>query len=194
LSAFSPTLPDTAAPEVRTVPVRTLNVATIRKIVAALKANEPPPCSATHLQACHLADVLPRKRCDETIAKAIRELDGVDFDTIAVRGVSGLLIGPVLAHLMGKELLVVRKDGERTASSYQTEGHRTILWYIIADDLVCTYSTAVHIHRAVKYCAPGAVLVGMLTYSNSVWFCGPDSPRVKTIEEYSARKDFTLVR
>ena len=46
-------------------------------------------------------------RCKHALALIPEE-----YDTIAVRGASGTVVGSVLAYLTGKKLAVIRKDGE----------------------------------------------------------------------------------
>lgn len=40
------------------------------------------------------------------------ENEGLDFDTIAVTGMSGILVGPRVAEALGKALFIVRKEGD----------------------------------------------------------------------------------
>ena len=69
----------------------------------------------------------------------------LEFDTIAVRGMSGALIGPTLAYVLDKHLLVIRKDGENTHSSYKVEGNVNARKVLIVDDFVSTGDTVQHI-------------------------------------------------
>jgi hypothetical protein len=101
-------------PYVRYAEARKLDVGTIRKMEAQLRSSrivnpnpfvpttvpasvKPPaikPVVRTHSHASYLKPIVPRVNCDRTIEQVIEKLKGVDFDTIAVRGVSGLLVGP----------------------------------------------------------------------------------------------------
>lgn len=150
---------------------------------------------ASHNQASHLERAIPRAKRDKTIADCIKALNGADFDTIAVRGISGLLIGPILAHIMKRELLVIRKTGEKTASPFEFEGHYGARRYIILDDLISSYSTAVHIVRGVKLCAPSAELVGILLYNTAADSFGPtgvefQGPTEKYSHHFQRAKDY----
>jgi adenine/guanine phosphoribosyltransferase-like PRPP-binding protein len=62
------------------------------------------------------------------------------FDTIAFRGLSGALVGPMLAMRLKKEMLAVRK-GEDCHTSRKVEGNFSCERYIIVDDLVCSGGT-----------------------------------------------------
>ena len=63
-----------------------------------------------------------------------------DFDSFAVSGVSGLLIGTLAAERMGKGLIVVRK-GESCHSDTQIECSDDAHKFVIIDDLCCTGET-----------------------------------------------------
>ena len=91
----------------------------------------------------------PKRRMEE-IKVATEHLQGVDFDAIAVRGVSGLTRGSIIAHLMCKGLIVVRKRESRH-SCMDVEGaviRRGGHW-IIVDDFVMSGSTVAAILEAV---------------------------------------------
>lgn len=66
---------------------------------------------------------------------------GLDkFDTIVFRGMSGTLIAPSVADILGKNMVVVRKsDGSH--SSYVIEGFMDLKNYVIIDDLIFSGST-----------------------------------------------------
>ena len=85
----------------------------------------------------------PRKfRCmAEDVADTIMN-EGVKFDAIACRGVSGLMIAAPVALLLDKPLIVVRKSIEGSHSSFMVEGYLPRrLRYIIIDDFVETGDT-----------------------------------------------------
>lgn len=122
----------------------------------------------THQCSGYLTSAIEPKKRRKLIAKCFKFLKGEDFDTIVVRGISGMLLGPILAHKTGKELLVIRKTDERTASWYKHEGHIALKRYIFVDDLISTYSTVVVCQRYIQENINStAELVGILLYSNS---------------------------
>jgi adenine/guanine phosphoribosyltransferase-like PRPP-binding protein len=75
----------------------------------------------------------------EVIHDASKRLCEVDFDTIVVMGISGLVMGSVLAYQMNKKLAVVRKRGERELT---TSGFSSVVEgylggkFIFFDDLI----------------------------------------------------------
>lgn len=84
---------------------------------------------------------------------------------IAVRGVSGLLIGPTLAFLTKRPLLVIRKKGDGSHSNLDIEGDVTVKSYIVVDDFTCSGNTVVTIVESMYRAVPEAKFVGVLTYS-----------------------------
>jgi hypothetical protein len=69
-------------------------------------------------------------------------------DAVAVRGTSGLLIGPMVAAFLDKSLIVVRRE-DGAHCKRKVEGNRNIRSYIVVDDYVCTGSTIQIIKREV---------------------------------------------
>lgn len=65
------------------------------------------------------------------------------FEGIVVRGVSGMMVGPMTASLLKKPWCVIRKPGEGTHSDHKTvEGwHGFKTYIIIIDDLTATGGT-----------------------------------------------------
>ena len=74
------------------------------------------------------------------MAKVIKD-SKLKFDTIAVRGVSGLMIGPILTYVLNKHLLIIRKRGEKSHSLYRVEGNVNARRVLIVDDFVATGDT-----------------------------------------------------
>lgn len=94
-----------------------------------------------------------------------------EFDAIAFRGVSGAMVAPTVAYLMGKHVLVVRKsDGNH--SSFRVEGPVNLDRYVIVDDLLCTGNTINVIQMEVLRHNEKAKCVGVCLYNNDVHY-GP---------------------
>jgi adenine/guanine phosphoribosyltransferase-like PRPP-binding protein len=87
--------------------------------------------------ASHLTMMLTPDRAKFTVRQVIKMIKdrGLEFDAIACRGVSGLLIAPIVAMRLGKSLIVVRK-GEDTHSMYTVEGDHGARRYLILDDFI----------------------------------------------------------
>lgn len=78
----------------------------------------------------------------EAFKRAIRALEPIKdaFDTIVCRGYSGMAFGPVLAYLMDKQILMVRKDGESSHDCYKYLGQLGKS-YLIVDDFIASGAT-----------------------------------------------------
>jgi hypothetical protein len=73
------------------------------------------------------------------------------FDAIVVRGVPGLLVGPMTASLLDKPWCVIRKPGEGTHSDHKVvEGWHNFKRYIIIDDLIATGGTLKLIQQTIN--------------------------------------------
>jgi hypothetical protein len=86
------------------------------------------------------------------IAEAQDQLADVDFDTFVVTGLSGSLVAPVLAWVMGKKFFVLRKPND--GSHHARHG---ALWvgslgkrWIFLDDLVDSGLTRQRVFRALR--------------------------------------------
>jgi orotate phosphoribosyltransferase len=94
----------------------------------------------------YLKEPLSGQQLSGLVERAVKllEKNNAQFDSIAVRGVSGLLFGPALAARMGKNIIVVRKDAEMSPhghSGCRVEGDIETKAYIVADDLICSGDT-----------------------------------------------------
>ncbi len=107
-------------------------------------------------------------RREITKAAKFLKANGIEFDAIAFRGLSGALLAAPLAARLKKELILVRKDEDKTHSAFRVEGFRATKRYIIADDLISTGATCQAITEAIKNFAYHAVCVGALVFNNSV--------------------------
>jgi orotate phosphoribosyltransferase-like protein len=97
------------------------------------------------LSECYFANVLSLLSRESTVNKAVtclkRHKD--EFDAIAFRGMSGAALAPILAYLLNKELVIVRKltSHKRTHAHQRVEGNVEGLRYIIVDDFVFSGAT-----------------------------------------------------
>ena len=117
----------------------------------------------------YLAKALERDQIDEAVGDCKAALKGKRFDTLVFRGVSGMLVGAIVAAEMNKEVIIVRKHtDEFTHSTRSTEGHVAAKRYVILDDFISTGLTVRTIIEAVHGFAPNAKLVGGVFYSDNV--------------------------
>ncbi len=121
----------------------------------------------------YLSNVIRPSRRRGVVASSLDILRKHEFDTIAVRGISGISVGSILAHALDKSIAIVRKEGtENTHSENQMESSFEVEKYVIVDDFVSSGETLYHIERRMKQAHPNALCIGMLRY-NREDFIGP---------------------
>lgn len=83
---------------------------------------------------------------------ALIEHSGVEFSHIAVCGISGVGVGSIVAHVMNKSLIVVRKESDDNHSDYAVEvdTKEPIGDFIIIDDLISSGATVQHILDSIE--------------------------------------------
>lgn len=74
------------------------------------------------------------------IEEALRHLGRMDFDTIAVRGVSGQAVGTILAYELDCNLFVIRKFNDDSHNGHHPAGHLGER-VVIVDDFIATGNT-----------------------------------------------------
>lgn len=126
----------------------------------------------------HIENVIRHEYVTGVINKIIELLREyqIDFDTIAHRGISGAMIAPVIAYLMNKEQIVVRKNqGNGTASSRWVEGYVHAKKFIVIDDLVSSGRSFEDTVFAVHALTRGnAEFQGLVLYDAGVRVIKPD--------------------
>lgn len=96
--------------------------------------------------------------CAESIRRS-----GVEFDAIAFTGVSGALCAPVVAFILHKPLIVVRKEDDRSSHSCMTvEGDMGARTFIVVDDFFSSGRTLCRIIEEIRKWS-GAQCVGAIT-------------------------------
>jgi adenine/guanine phosphoribosyltransferase-like PRPP-binding protein len=154
-------------------PVVTTKFVQGRKFIFPNELSTEP---ATHDTCSHLRRAIPRAEVDAIIGYFIKKLRAFEvehgaFDTFAFCGMSGALIAPILAHLMEKELLMIRKNGGDDGSNasrdgFYVEGFVRARRIIVVDDLIGTGATMVNIRRGITAKCPEAKFVALLLYEN----------------------------
>ncbi len=115
--------------------------------------------------AAHICRVLNHKNRNSVIIKAVCVLRKISnqFDSIACCGASGLLVVPQIAELLEKNIVLIRKKGDKCYSDFPMEGV-TPFRYVIIDDLICSGSTIKHIKYTINEDSPRARCVGSYFY------------------------------
>ena len=113
----------------------------------------------------HITKFLVAPERDKHVKAAIKVLEKFkkQFDTIAFCGMSGALIAPQIAAHLKKELIMVRKKGDKRHSYHSVEGYADVKKYIIVDDFIDEGKTAKHIQRMIfDNVNPDAKCLGLL--------------------------------
>lgn len=106
----------------------------------------------------------------EAIQLAVEHLKGIPFEAIAVTGYSGSTFGSVVAHILHKPIILVRKEKElQNWTSHCSDrvtfgGDLVPASYVLIDDFVCSGNTLRVTVKAIKEAAPGTQCVGFYTY------------------------------
>lgn len=91
------------------------------------------------------SSLCPNRRATK-VKEAVETLREVKFDAIAVRGMSGAIIGGAIAHELSKPIILVRKDDHEEAHHSCMDVEGPIDWapparYVIVDDFVSSGNT-----------------------------------------------------
>jgi adenine/guanine phosphoribosyltransferase-like PRPP-binding protein len=122
---------------------------------------------SAHEAAQWLQDAVTKDGVTEIVKAATRALKDVEFDTIVFRGMSGALIAPIVAHKMGKEIVMLRKKDEQTHSIFGYEGYLDVQRYVIIDDFVSTGETVAKIIMDMRR-RGAAKFVGLYVYFSNL--------------------------
>jgi len=118
----------------------------------------------------YLNSILNGKRINWKKEGIIRLIAGseIQFGSIAITGISGLILGPVVAAQLNKRILVVRKNIETTNSDKIVEG-RSVKndKYIIIDDFIQSGTTINKITKEINIFNPTAKCMGIFLYNES---------------------------
>lgn len=158
------------------------------------------------LCAAHLEPMLTPKRAKYTAKQVIKMIRSrnLEFDAIACRGFSGLLIAPIVAMRLNKALIVVRKD-EKTHSSHKVEGDHGAKHYLILDDFIDGGGTVRAITEGIFKINKDARCVGFIAYKRLSFEKSTDSFEQQMInawwddnsnflERYFPEKYYTAVK
>jgi adenine/guanine phosphoribosyltransferase-like PRPP-binding protein len=118
--------------------------------------------------ADYLRYALDRERRSVTVLEIVTKLKRIDFGTLVVRGLSGLLVGPIVAERMQKELVAIRKPNDGSTSDYSAEGNPTGA-FVILDDLIASGDTVCEILKTMTRLYSGHRCAGSYLYVERRW-------------------------
>ena len=130
-----------------------------------------------------------RRKFVRDAKKLLRE-SKIEFDSIAFSGMSGAVVAPMLATVLKKEVVMVRKEQDRapyTHSEYRVEGYSAVKRYIIVDDFVSTGDSARYIVKQIHdHFTEDAVCVGVFSYFSDRY----NDPKFYAQDDYRIAKIF----
>lgn len=125
----------------------------------------------------HFSQILSRLSADMIISeccgllKVYEEERELKYDTLAFCGLSGAVLAPIIAHRLGKDLLLVRKHGGKDDSAsgreFPVEGNVGAERIVVVDDLIYTGATMSNIVRGIRKHTE-AKIVGLLLYADDL--------------------------
>ncbi|HEX8264724.1 MAG TPA: phosphoribosyltransferase [Pyrinomonadaceae bacterium] len=107
------------------------------------------------------------KRLKGIVEKSARLLQerGLDFNTIAIQGASGFLVGSPLAMVLGKDLMIIKKPGEKTNYRFGVMGAGSNQKILLLDDCVDTGTTLINMITEIKSHCLNPTFVGLFLYT-----------------------------
>lgn len=125
----------------------------------------------------HIEPMINPMMRNDVIERSVVALQDYEFDTLAFQGASGIGISMILAHLLHKEVIMVRKQGEprHAYARYKVEGFLKAKRYFIIDDLIASGATIAQVIRGVRSIVPSAELAGVLLYYQGIEIITPST-------------------
>lgn len=102
--------------------------------------------------------------------KVVKKLENIlnkytlPYDGFVVTGVSGITMGSIMANLLNKELVVVRKTTQNCHADYKVENAKPKGKYIFLDDCISTGKTFDRVFKAMKKVK--GVIIGHVLYDD----------------------------
>ena len=119
-----------------------------------------------HIHSEYLHEPLNTVKRKQIVSKLVKYLENKNFDAIAFRGNSGALVAIPVAHMMDKNLLLVRKGGSHSSSKVEGAFPDGPANYIIIDDHIDTGKTMKTIINKIYQFNPAYKCVGIFLYAN----------------------------
>lgn len=125
----------------------------------------------THARWLNAAfDMNRRKMVVDSIVEQMSQIE--DVDCIATIGISGLLIAPIVSHILGIPLVVCRNESLASHSQRSIEHDiKQPYRFVFIDDLVDTGSTLNNVCIKMRDTFPFIRLAGIIMYSDNVHEC-----------------------
>jgi adenine/guanine phosphoribosyltransferase-like PRPP-binding protein len=119
----------------------------------------------------YLENYLQGRQIKHVVDVCEGKIRNLKFDAIAVRGISGMLVGSPLAAATESQLIIVRKDTEKTHSDSKVEGWGRKQNILIVDDFIETGETIDQIYESIMEKCDSPKIVGILLYASTAKQC-----------------------
>lgn len=131
--------------------------------------------------ASHLTKALTPETLRWLVPQIVKKLSAYEFDAIACRGLSGVLVAPMVALAMNKTLLIIRNHLD-CHSAHMVEGDYGARRYVILDDFASSGNTVEKIVKEISVEIPEARCLGLCEYLWMQENCSFD-PELRSIRE-----------
>lgn len=116
----------------------------------------------------YFRSALSDNRRENVLQKWDQVVQKHEFDSIAVRGLSGATMGGVLSYLSKKDLVVLRKNSDFSPHSLSTvELENKPNKFIIVDDLISSGNTIQIINNELQYYPDNPKCVAIFLYEDN---------------------------
>lgn len=118
------------------------------------------------VSSSHMKQSLLKITRHERIVWTLTNLKNIEFDAIVVCGASSMVVGLPVAHILDKDVILVRKKKDDSHSTMVVEGVRPGR-YVFIDDLISSGKTLAWVVKAMKAHCEYSECVGMAFYLHS---------------------------
>jgi adenine/guanine phosphoribosyltransferase-like PRPP-binding protein len=121
--------------------------------------------------ASHLQYLFQNGNLQLAVKAMADQLKDHKFDTIVATGISGISVGPMVASILGKQIAIIRKPGERRYSEFKVEfvgalEHSIPGLWVFLDDLLVTGTTFQRVVKVMK--AKKSSCIGIALYNTNL--------------------------
>lgn len=121
-----------------------------------------------------------REEAVERVVTLLRKPKFEKVDCLALRGLSGLIIGSIAAHRTGKKLAVIRKPNDDSHGDWNlVEASHLVTNWLFVDDFLSSGKTLFWTKTAMEAAFPKAKCAGAFVYNGSGRFYSPKQIKVE---------------
>jgi adenine/guanine phosphoribosyltransferase-like PRPP-binding protein len=118
----------------------------------------------------YLEGVFDPKKLSGIVNRIVSTLRPLQYDAIAMSGMSGALVGSIVANRLGKPMMLVRKPHEEKFSHSRQKiesgvQHNRPICYVIIDDLISSGDTINRIRYAIENENVNSTCIAIVLYA-----------------------------